>query len=308
MLNGNMQKTIAKHVSFEGKGLHSGKNCTVRLLPAHENSGIVFKRIDIAEDNIIPADFKYISNSNLCTTLKNYNSEAKIFTVEHLLAAIKGNDIDNVLIECNSPEIPALDGSALEFDKIIKKAGIHYQENNLKKFIIVKKEITVKNNNGSKIILSPLNGFKLKCTIKFPEPIGQQNLEFTKPLTEIYKEVFNARTFCFFRDIESMKKNGFAKGGSLKNAIVIKNNKVLNEDGLRDRNEFVKHKILDLIGDLALGNYNLIGSIEAICPGHEINKAILEKLFSSYNNYNILDEKQSNLESKVVSAIITSNI
>ena len=303
-----MQKTIAKHVSFEGKGLHSGKNCTVRLLPAHENSGIVFKRIDIAEDNIIPADFKYISNSNLCTTLKNYNSEAKIFTVEHLLAAIKGNDIDNVLIECNSPEIPALDGSALEFDKIIKKAGIHYQENNLKKFIIVKKEITVKNNNGSKIILSPLNGFKLKCTIKFPEPIGQQNLEFTKPLTEIYKEVFNARTFCFFRDIESMKNNGLAKGGSLKNAIVIKNNKILNEDGLRDRNEFVKHKILDLIGDLALGNYNLIGSIEAICPGHEINKAILEKLFSSYNNYNILDEKQSNLGSKVGSGLITSNI
>ena len=308
MLNRNVQKTIAKQVSFEGKGLHSGKNCTVRLLPAHENSGIVFKRIDIAEDNIIPADFKYISNSNLCTTLKNYNSEAKIFTVEHLLAAVKGNDIDNVLIECNSPEIPALDGSALEFDKIIKKAGIHYQENNLKKYIVVKKEIIVKSNNGSKIILSPSNEFKLKCTIKFPEPIGLQNLEFNKPLTEIYKEVFNARTFCFFRDIESMKKKGFAKGGSLKNAIVIKNNKILNEDGLRDRNEFVKHKILDLIGDLALGNYNLIASIKAICPGHEINKAILEKLFSSYNNYNILDEKQSNLGSKVGSGLITSNI
>ena len=308
MLKSNMQKTIAKEVTFEGKGLHSGKNCKVRLIPAHENSGITFKRIDITEDNIIPADFKYICNSNLCTTLRSYNSEAKILTVEHLLAAVKGNDIDNILIECNSPEIPALDGSASEFDKIIKKAGVNYQENSFKKYVVVKKEITVKNDYGSKITLSPSNEFKLKCIIKFPEPIGEQNLEFNKPLTEIYKEVFNARTFCFFKDIESMKKNGFAKGGSLKNAIVIKNNSILNEDGLRDRNEFVKHKILDLIGDLALGNYNLMGSIEAVCPGHEINKAILEKLFSSYNNYNILDEKLCNLESKVGSNLITSNI
>ena len=303
-----MEKTIAKEVTFEGKGLHSGKNCMVKLIPAHGGSGIIFKRSDIEEDNIIPADFKYISNSNLCTTLKNYNSEAKVFTVEHLLAAVKGNDIDNLLIECNSPEIPALDGSALEFDQIIKKAGISYQENSFKKYIIVKKEITVENEYGSKITLSPSNEFKLKCKINFPEPIGEQNLEFNKPLTEIYKEVFSARTFCFFKDIESMKRNGLAKGGSLKNAIVIKNSNILNEEGLRDRNEFVKHKILDLIGDLALGNYNLIGSIEAICPGHEINKAILERLFSSYNNYNILDEKQYNLESKVGSGLITSNI
>ena len=307
-MESNMQKTIATEVIFEGKGLHSGKNCKVRLIPADENSGIVFKRIDITEDNIIPADFKYIFNSNLCTTLKNYNSEAKIFTVEHLLAALKGNDIDNVLVECNSPEIPALDGSALEFDKIIKKAGIRNQENNFKKYIVVKKEIMVTNDNGSKIILRPSNEFKLRCLIKFPEPIGQQSLEFNKPLTEIYKEVFNARTFCFFKDIESMKNNGLAKGGSLKNAIVIKNNKILNESGLRDRNEFVKHKILDLIGDLALGNYNLIGSIESICPGHEINKAILEKLFSSYDNYKILDEKQCSLDSKVGPGLITSNI
>ena len=136
----NMQKTIAKEVAFEGKGLHSGMNCQVRLVPAHENSGIIFKRVDISEDNIIPADFKYISNSNLCTTLKNYNSEAKIFTVEHLLAAIKGNDIDNILIECNSSEIPALDGSALEFDKIIKSAGIDFLANSFKKYIVIKKK------------------------------------------------------------------------------------------------------------------------------------------------------------------------
>ena len=303
-----MQNTILREVTFEGKGLHSGKNCRVKLVPTQENTGIIFKRVDIAEDNIIPADFKYISDSNLCTTLKSYNSEASIFTVEHLLAAIKGNDIDNIMIECNSSEIPALDGSALEFDKIIKKAGIYHQDNSFKKYILVKKEITVNNDNGSKITLSPFKEFQMKCLIKFPDPIGQQSLEFNKPITEIYKDVFNARTFCFFKDIEHMKSNGLAKGGSLNNAIVIKNSIILNEDGLRDRNEFVKHKVLDLIGDLALGSYNLVGSIDAICPGHQINKAILEKLFSSYENYKILDEKQYSLASKVGSGLITSNI
>ena len=201
-----------------------------------------------------------------------------------------------------------MDGSALEFDKIIKSAGIYNQTTSFKKFIKIKKEITVVNDFGSKIILSPSNDFKLKCSIKFPEPIGRQSLNFNKPLTEVYKDVFNARTFCFFKDIENMKNNGLAKGGSLSNAIVIKNNKIINENGLRDRNEFVKHKVLDLIGDLALGNFNLVGSIEAICPGHEINKAILEKLYSSYDNYKILDEKQHNSDAKLGPNLITSNI
>ena len=144
---------------------------------------------------------------------------------------------------------------------------------------MIKKEIIAANDRGSKITLSPSNEFKLKCLIKFPDPIGQQSLEFNKPLTDVYKDVFTARTFCFFKDIESMKNKGLAKGGNLNNEIVIKNEKVLNKDGIRDRNEFVKHKVLDIIGDLALGNYNLMGSIEAICPGHEINKAILENIF-----------------------------
>ena len=303
-----MQKTIKKEVEFQGKGLHSGKNCRVRLLPGYENSGIVFKRIDISEDNIIPADFKYISDSNLCTTLKSYNSDAKIFTVEHLLAAIKGNDIDNIFIECNSSEIPALDGSALEFDNIIKSAEIQNLENSFKKYLAIKKQITVKNNGGSCITLSPSDEFKLKCLIKFPDPIGQQSIEFKKPLTEVYKDVCYARTFCFFKDIENMKSKGLAKGGTLNNAIVIKNNKVLNEKGLRHSNEFVKHKVLDLIGDLALGNYNLLGEIEAVCPGHQINKSILNKLFSSYDNYKLIDESQHILISKVKSDLVTNNI
>ena len=302
-----MQKTIKKEVAFEGKGLHSGNNCYVKLIAAPENTGIVFKRIDILENNIIPADFKFISNSRLCTTLQNFNSEAKIFTVEHLLAAVKGNDIDNLIIECNSSEIPALDGSALQFDKIIKSAGIHCQTNSFKKYIVIKKNISIE-HNGSKITLLPSNLFKLKCKIKFPEPIGEQNIEYNMPLTEIYKDILHARTFCFYKDIVTMQKNGLARGGSLENAVVIKDKKVLNEKGLRDKYEFIKHKVLDLIGDLALSNYNLLGSIEAECPGHEANKLILDKLFSKYDNYKVIDEKQQDVVSKVESNLVTSNI
>lgn len=302
----SVQKTIFKEVFFEGKGLHSGKNCKVKLLPGPEDSGILFKRTDISENNTIPADFKFISDSKLCTTLKNYNSEAKIYTVEHFLAAIKGNDIDNIIVECDSDEIPALDGSALEFDYIIKRAGIQRQTQSFKKYLIIKKEITVE-NNMSKITLKPSSSFELKCKILFPDPIGEQHISYNKGITEIYKDILHARTFCFHEDIKIMKKNGLAKGGSLNNAIVIKDSKVLNESGLRDKNEFVKHKVLDVIGDLALSNYNLIGSINATCPGHEANKMILEKLFSQYDNYKIVNEKNISINPQVATNLITGN-
>ncbi len=303
----SMQKTIFKEVTFQGKGLHSGKTCSVKLCPSPEDSGIVFKRVDIPEDNIIPADFKFISDSKLCTTLKNYNNDAKIYTVEHFLAALKGNDIDNIIVECDSDEIPALDGSALQFDKIIKSAGIREQNNSFKKYLVVKKEISIK-NDISEIIIRPSNSFKLKCKISFPDPIGVQTILYNKPITDIYRDILAARTFCFFEDIEIMKKNGLAKGGSLDNAIVIKDNKILNKKGLRDKNEFVKHKVLDIIGDLALSNYNIVGSIDAVCPGHEANKLILEKLFSQYNNYKIVEEKPNSVAAKIESNLAVSNL
>tara|TARA_E500000178_G_scaffold352897_2_gene417421 strand:- start:706 stop:1632 length:927 start_codon:yes stop_codon:yes gene_type:complete len=306
MILNKMQKTISNEISFEGEGLHSGKICRVRLLPASINTGIIFKRTDISDDNIIPADFKYISDSKLCTTLRNYSNEVRILTVEHLLAAIKGNDIDNIIIECDSDEIPALDGSALEFDQIVKEAGILDQENSLKKYIIIKKEILVE-NNISKIILRPSNSFKLSCKILFPEPIGEQYITYNKPVTEIYKDILHARTFCFHKDIEVMKKNGLAKGGSLDNAIVIKGDKILNKNGLRDKNEFVKHKVLDLIGDFALSNYNIIGTVDATCPGHETNKLVLEKLFSQYENYKVVEGKLNNTVSGIETKVAIGN-
>ena len=289
MILDNLQKTIAKEVNFSGVGLHNGKICNVKLLPAAVNTGIIFKRVDISTNNIIPADFKFISDSKLCTTLKNYGNDVKVYTVEHLLAAIRGNDIDNICIECNSEEIPVLDGSAQKFDIMIKNEGV-VKQNEYKKYLLIKKPITVR-NGISKITLLPSKSFKINCTINFPTPIGKQNVSFDKELTEIYSKVFNARTFCFFNDIEKMKKNGLAKGGSLENAIVIKNKKVLNTGGLRNNYEFIYHKILDLLGDLTLSNYNLVGSIIAECPGHETNKLVMEKLFSSFSNYQIVQKR-----------------
>ena len=290
MLYNNSQKTIAKEVAFSGIGLHTGVNCDIKILPAEANTGIVFKRTDIVKNNIVAADFKFISESRLCTTLENYNNNVKIYTVEHLLAAIKGNDIDNIIIECNAEEIPALDGSAMMFDQLIKKAGILKQSEANKKYLLIKKEVTVK-SGISEITLSPSDNFKLECNILFPNPIGEQVLKLNGPIKDFYKDILDARTFCFYEDIEKMKKSGLAKGGNLNNAIVIKNKKVLNKDGLRSENEFVKHKVLDLIGDLALCGFNIIGNIKAKCPGHEINKLTMKKIFSDYSNYRIVQEK-----------------
>ncbi|MDA9558894.1 UDP-3-O-acyl-N-acetylglucosamine deacetylase [Alphaproteobacteria bacterium] len=306
MLYYNNQKTIVKEIVFNGIGLHTGANCDIKLLPAEANTGIVFKRTDIAKNNTISADFKFISESRLCTTLENYNN-VKIYTVEHLLAAIKGNDIDNIIIECNAEEIPVLDGSAMIFDQLIKKAGILKQVEANKKYLLIKKEVTVK-KGISEIILSPSDNFNLECNILFPYPIGEQVLKLDGPIIDFYKDILDARTFCFYEDIEKMKKSGLAKGGNLDNAIVIKDKKVLNKDGLRSENEFVKHKVLDLIGDLALCGFNIIGDIKAKCPGHEINKLIMKKIFSDYSNYEIVQEKPKKLINNIESNSLAISI
>ncbi len=282
----NRQKTIAKQITFEGIGLHSGVNCNVTLKPARENTGIIFSKYVNGQHYTIPGDFKYITQSNLCTTIESDDSKIKIFTIEHLLAAIKGNDIDNIEILVDQQEIPALDGSALEFDKIIKKAKVVLQ-NEYKKYLSIKKHISVKKNKSS-IDIYPSDKLVIDCIIDFPEPIGIQKIKLGNTAHNIYKEVLKARTFCFFDDIEKMKINGLAKGGSLQNAVVIKDKNILNQKGLRSGDEFVKHKVLDIIGDFALVNYNIKAKIKAVCPGHEINKLAMKEIFSDFTNYNIL--------------------
>ncbi len=281
----NLQTTIKKSVTFSGIGLHSGKYIEVTLRPALIDKGIVFIRKDNLDFTEIKAFYKNISNSQLCTTLKDPNSEKLIYTVEHLLAAIAGRGIDNIIIELNGEEVPALDGSAEQFDLMIKKAEIVKQESR-KKYLVINKKIKIISENRY-ILLEPYDGLKINCTIDFPLPIGKQKLVLGNSLNYIYENIYKARTFCQYEDIQSMKKNGLALGGSLDNALVIKDGLLLNKSGLRYRDEYVKHKTLDLIGDFSLLGYPLKASITAFCPGHGINKKMMEAIFSDYDNYKL---------------------
>ena len=310
MLKVAFQKTIARETEFSGIGLHSGVESYVKLKPAKADTGIVFLRKDKDKDiyKSIPADYKFISKSNLCTTLESFDSSFKLLTVEHLLAAVKGNEIDNLVIEVSSSsEIPALDGSAIEFDNIIKKAGVLVQREKYKKYLLIKKKLEVK-QGISFIEVMPSTNFSIDCTIDFPEPIGKQNLYLGNSIKDIYEEVLEARTFCFYNDIKGMQNIGLAQGGSLKNALVIKNNKVLNKEGLRNEKEFVQHKILDMIGDLALINYNLRCSIKAYCPGHAINKQLMNKIFSTLSNYEIQQYRDTNTENFPEKSIVAAQL
>lgn len=283
------QKTISKEIAFSGVGLHSGINCNVLLKPAKENTGILFSKYVDGNYCTVPGDFKYITQSNLCTTIENQSEKIKVFTIEHLLAAVKGNEIDNIEILVDNEEIPALDGSSLEFDRIIKKAKV-VEQDEYKKYLSIKKHVSVKINKSS-IDLYPSDRFSINCLIDFPSPIGIEKIKLGNNPNEVYEEVLKARTFCFYSDIEKMRKAGLARGGSLENAVVIKNDNIMNEKGLRMRDEFVKHKILDMLGDFSLINYNLIAKIDAVCPGHEINNAVMKEIFSDFANYDILQYK-----------------
>ena len=287
-----LQRTISKPVNFSGIGLHSGMLCNVTLKPGDPDTGIIFIRKDLKYNNVIPADYRYIFKSNLCTTLKAYNSDAKVCTVEHLLASLKGNSIDNIQIELDSQEIPILDGAAREYDNIIKNIGTVEQHNKFKKFLIIKEEVYVENKNST-FKISPSNSLKINCTVEFPEPIGKQSISLGKNFVDIYNSVKDAKTFCYYEDIEDMKKNGLAKGGSLENAIVIKDGKIMNSNFNHQSNYFAKHKTLDIIGDLSLMDLNIIGNISVYFPGHELNRLGMQEIFSNYSNFRIYQHNQS---------------
>ena len=271
------QQTISRSIDFEGVGLHSGKVSKVRLIPSSENEGIIFKRTDLKENNLIEANFQNVSSAKLCTTLENKNG-IKVSTVEHLLAAFYISGIDNALVEINCEEVPIMDGSAKEFLRILSSAEITTLSEKRKYLKISKKLELV--DGKRKISIEPNNNslevdFQLDYENRL---IGKQkNIgDFQK---DDLKDVSVSRTFCLFEDIEKIKKAGLAKGGSLENAIVIKENKVLNEGGLRNEKEFVNHKILDLAGDFLLSGYRVIGRVKCVQGGHELTNMFLRKLF-----------------------------
>ena len=296
------QKTLKKKVSFEGIGLHSGKIAKVSLNPATENSGIVFKRTDIKKNNIIKANYQNISSTNLCTVLKNKNNSS-ISTVEHLVAAFYITGIDNVLIEVDNTEIPIMDGSSKDFIEIINNAGIKEQSKK-RKYIKVLKEVEVNEGNKHINLSQETESLKVDYELDYENKLISNQRNTINFLSDDLKDIYTSRTFCLYKDIEKIKKAGLAKGGSLNNAIVVDEDRIINENGLRNEKEFVNHKILDLAGDLFLAGYRIIGNIKTKHGGHELNKKCLDLLFSDKNNYEISEMNQPKVRKE--NFIITS--
>ncbi|MCO5141778.1 MAG: UDP-3-O-acyl-N-acetylglucosamine deacetylase [Oligoflexia bacterium] len=289
------QKTIKSSVSISGIGLHSGKRVSLTLSPARSNSGIRFQRLDSNPSVSIEALVKNVHSTNLATTIAK--DGVSVSTIEHLMSALWSMGIDNILCQVDGSELPILDGSALPFVQLIKKAGIKTQRS-LKKVLVVKKEIEVK--HGDKwAVLKPANDFKIRYTIDFPHPvIGKQTFEYSQA-TDFVKEIAPCRTFGFLKDVEKMQAMGLALGGSLQNAVVLDDVKALNEEGLRFSNEFVRHKILDAIGDFSLVGYSILGSVELNRAGHELQTKLIHELLSQKGAYVIVAPEESEQEQSI---------
>ena len=303
MLN---QKTVNKDVSIDGVGLHSGKQVNMRILPALPNSGIQFKRIDIPKNNIIIPSVFNVANATLCTTISNEYG-VKVSTIEHLMAALFGLGIDNAMIEIDNSEIPILDGSAKIFIEKIKSAGI--KESNIPiKIISINKKISFEDNNKFISIEPSKTNLLIDFEIKYKNSlIGTQ-----RNLVDVYNsnltEIFDSRTFCLFEDVKKLQSMGFALGGSLDNAIVVKDNEVLNKDGLRNEKEFVNHKILDCIGDLFLSGYKVVGKIVCSQGGHKLTNDLLRKVYEDKKNFSLHEIKEKTLSNTLVNKVSLRSI
>ena len=283
------QQTLRKSVTFEGIGLHTGKTSKIKVIPGEENLGIVFKRIDLKDNNTILANFKNVSSAKLCTTIRNEYG-VKVSTVEHLLAALYFADVDNAIIEINNEEVPIMDGSAKDFLESFNKIGIK-EQNKKRKYLIFNEKIELE-DNGRTISIEPnASSFEVDFQLDYQnEIIGDQrnNVNFSKDSID---DICQSRTFCLFEDIEKIKQMGLAKGGSLDNALVVDKDKILNKGGLRNEKEFVNHKILDLAGDFLLSGYRILGKVSCYQGGHELTNMFLNKIFktSSYTCVELKD-------------------
>ena len=287
------QKTIKKNVNFRGIALHSGLVVNVCIKPAEPDFGIVFKRVDIKENNFVYPNFMNVSNTSLNTTVEN-EFGVKVSTIEHLMGALFGLGVDNALIEIDNQEVPILDGSAKVFIEKIIQAGLEVSNSPIK---IIKINKQVNYSEGSRFIkIKPSTlSLDIDFELKYKNPIiGNQKNKF-KVYEDDLTEVYNSRTFCLYEDIELIKKKGLAKGGSLDNAVVVNNNEVLNPEGLRNEKEFVNHKILDCIGDLYTSGYRIVASIVCSQGGHYLTNQLLRKVFQDKENFSILEIKEKNL-------------
>jgi len=300
------QKTIKKPVTFSGIGLHSGKPSKICVKPSSPDTGIIFKRIDQKDNNLIYPNFMNVTNTALNTTISNSNG-VKVSTIEHLMGALFGIGIDNALIEIDNEEVPILDGSAKVFIEEILTAGLELSNKPIK-IIKINKKIEFK--NGDKFI--SIEPSKLSLDIDFELKYQNQIIGNQRNKKNVYEDdltdIFESRTFCLYEDIETIKKNGLAKGGSLDNAVVVKGKEVLNSEGLRNSKEFVNHKILDCIGDLYTSGYRMIASINCSQGGHYLTNSLLRKVFSNKDNFSIIEIQERTLPHTLINRSLLRSI
>ncbi len=300
------QKTVKKTINFSGVGLHNGLKANISIKPSEPDTGIIFKRVDLKNNNLVLPNFSNVTDTSLNTTISNEYG-VKISTIEHLMGALFGLGVDNAIVEIDNDEVPILDGSAKEFIEKIISVGLKVSSAPIK---IIKINKTVSFSNGErKISISPSKlSLDIDFELKYESPvIGNQKNKISVYEDDLFN-VFNSRTFCLYEDIEMIKKNGLAKGGSLDNAIVVKGKDVMNNNGLRNEKEFVNHKILDCIGDLYTTGYRMIASIKCSQGGHYLTNQVLKKLFSNKENFSISEIQERNLPHTLINKSLLRSI
>ena len=291
-----MQKTLKNPISCVGFGLHSGNRICLTINPASPNTGIVFRRVDIAgKGAIIPARFDHVVDTTLCSCIGSENG-AKISTVEHLMAAFNGLGVDNAEVEINGSEVPAMDGSAAPFVFLIECAGL-VEQNEPRRYIKVKKSISYSDGKAEASLTPAKEGLTLDFEIDFAaKAVGKQNLLVRLGSRSFKNEVSQARTFGFLKDIERLRAAGLARGGSLDNAVLVNEDTVVNEEGLRYKDEFVRHKLLDAVGDLYLAGLPIIGVYKGKFSGHAHTCELLRKLSSDEGAYEVVTVEEAEEE------------
>tara|TARA_Y100000590_G_scaffold408436_1_gene499534 strand:- start:4913 stop:5848 length:936 start_codon:yes stop_codon:yes gene_type:complete len=300
------QKTLKENVTFEGIGLHTGEKVLMTVLPSKPNTGINFKRIDLKKNNVVVPNIYNVSNATLCTTISNEHG-VSVSTIEHLMGALFGLGVDNALIEINSQEVPIMDGSAKIFVEKFLDVGFETSETPIK---LIKINNNVGLEEGSKYI--SINKSNVSLDIDFEIKYSNSLIGTQKNKINVFEDdlsnIYNSRTFCLYEDIEKLKNMGLGKGGSLDNAIVVKNREILNEEKLRNKLEFVNHKILDCMGDLFLSGYKIIGSIKCSQGGHSLTNKLLRKVFAEKSNFSVFEIKEKTLPHTYIDKSVLKSI
>ena len=300
------QKTINNPVKFTGIGLHSGQIVNISINPSEPNTGIIFKRIDLKNNNLIFPSFANVTNTSLNTTISN-DFGVRVSTIEHLMGALFGLGIDNALIEIDNEEVPILDGSAKEFIEKLIISGLKQSEVPIK-IIKIKKKISFSEGERSISIEPSKLSLDINFQLKYDNPVIGNQKNKVNVYEDDLNDIFNSRTFCLYEDIEKIKKNGLAKGGSLDNAVVVKGSEILNKEKLRNSKEFVNHKILDCIGDLYTSGYRIVASINCSQGGHYLTNQLLKKVFQNKENFSIIEIQERNLPHTIINKSLLRSI